>query len=311
VRVKKLVLLILVIIILLWAVFSYFYFFRQDPVDFLKQIRKQTIDFKKSPEFIYAINNEPGRELDYPASVLVVRNTIYISDVRSSSVHVYDYNGKYKTSLVPGSAKFRAPYGLTSDGSHLYVADVTLRKIFVFDLDGKYQNEFKVNQELAGPGVILFKDNKLFVADQPKHKILLFDLAGNLLSSFGEEGHGKGQLYFPHGLAVDDKGVLYVSDGGNNRIVVFGPDGSHLRDIGVDLLSPRGLSMDNEGNLWVAAGLVSKIHIYKPDGTKMAEFGKFGAGYGQVSLPNGVFVDQNQRVYITEFGNGRVSVFRN
>ena len=61
----------------------------------------------------------------------------------------------------------------------------------------------------------------------------------------------------PEGLAVDDRGILYLCDAGNNRILKFGSDLTPLKELGgfgsepgmFNL--PRFVTIDNRLNIWV------------------------------------------------------------
>ncbi|MCB9858026.1 MAG: cytochrome c3 family protein [Phycisphaerales bacterium] len=77
---------------------------------------------------------------------------------------------------------------------------------------------------------------------------------GEVVSSF--EIDGAGSLKMPTDVAVDSEGRVYVADGSNDRVVVFGPDGAlieSIRAIGGEALSrPVGVAVDAEGRLYVA-----------------------------------------------------------
>lgn len=308
VKIRKLLILNLVIISIITVGLIYSYYYILDPSDSIKGIT-HAVDYNKPPKFLFAINNEPDHPLDNPSAVLVMKNKIYVSDTGNGRLLVFDYNGKFERYLKPGDDSFKAPYGLAFDGSVLYVADPGSRKIFIFNSKGIFLKVFETKVKLASPGVLLFQKGKLYVSDQLLHKVLVFDTAGNLLRSYGSEGHQEGQLYFPHGLVVDNKDSVFVADSGNDRIQVFKSDGSTVEVIGDRISAPRGLARDGNGNLWVVEGLANKLQVLKTDGTVVAVFGEPGKDYGQISLPNGVYIDQNNRIYVTEFGNSRVSVF--
>jgi len=67
----------------------------------------------------------------------------------------------------------------------------------------------------------------LYVADTFNNRIQEFTSNGTFLTSFGTAGSGNGQLAYPHGIAVDGSGNVYVADTGNpsgtsnNRVEVF------------------------------------------------------------------------------------------
>ena len=311
-KTKKLVITLLLIVLISVLAFGYFYVIGQSPVDVIKSVVPASAP--SPPQFLFAINNEPAHPLDRPMAAVVVNNRIFVSDAGKNQVLVFDYNGKFEKYLKPGDASFKGPYGLTFDGTNVYAADTRAGKIYVFDANGDYKRVFSVQGvTLAGPGVILAQAGKLYVSDLQNHKIFVFDLQGRLLDAYGKEGQGEGELSFPHGAAVDDKGSIYVADSGNNRIVVFNADGSVRQTIGggdnSEILTPRGLVKDRNGNFWVVLGMANKIRVCRPDGSKVMEFGQEGQDYGQLSLPNGVYIDANNRVYITEIGTSRISVF--
>ena len=66
------------------------------------------------------------------------------------------------------------------------------------------------------PGALHVADDLVGVDDAPGlgHRVSIYDLKGNLVSRFGkaEEGEGPGQFIAPHGIAVDSKGDIYVSE---------------------------------------------------------------------------------------------------
>ena len=84
---------------------------------------------------------------------------------------------------------------------------------------------------LAGPkGLAFGRDGRLFVADTENHVIRAIDLGTGVITTVlgtGERGDGPEtdpldcQLARPHGLCVDDQGVLYVSDSEAHRIRVL------------------------------------------------------------------------------------------
>jgi tripartite motif-containing protein 2/3/tripartite motif-containing protein 71 len=52
------------------------------------------------------------------------------------------------------------------------------------------------------------------------------------VKTFGENGHGKGQLNRPRSIALSDNGEIAIADLGNHRIQIFSLDGKYLREFG-------------------------------------------------------------------------------
>lgn len=83
-------------------------------------------------------------------------------------------------------------------------------------------NELQVSfANLGTPFSMAVDSNDVFVAEKRNHRVSVFDPNGHYLTCFGSKGSGPGQFNLPSGIAVDKEGKLYVSDTGNNRVVVF------------------------------------------------------------------------------------------
>jgi hypothetical protein len=83
---------------------------------------------------------------------------------------------------------------------------------------------------------------------------------GTVLRRWGSQGTGPGQFQFdgpvgdPHSrIAVGPRGLVYVSDSGNDRVQVFTADGRFVKQFGSNqLLSPDFLVVDEAGNTYIA-----------------------------------------------------------
>jgi uncharacterized protein (TIGR03663 family) len=152
--------------------------------------------------------------------------------------------------------------------------------------------------------------------------------------SFGSNGNAAGQLNNPSSAVTDAQGNLYVADTNNNRISVFAPDGTFLRDIGSfgsddgQLFEPRGVALDAQGFIYVADTWNARVAKFDPAGTFVTAWGigseDFGNGRratptdgtlaGNAAQPLGFFgprgiaLDADGRVYIADTGNKRIVV---
>jgi uncharacterized protein (TIGR03663 family) len=151
--------------------------------------------------------------------------------------------------------------------------------------------------------------------------------------AIGAPGKETGQLDQPHGLAVDAKGNIYVSDSSLHRVTVFGPDGALLRTIGEfgsgpgQFNEPHGVAVDAQGNLYVADTWNARIDKFDPSGKFLKSWGTgqpdqsgrlltitdgTEAGNAAAPLgfygPRGVVVDPQGNVYISDTGNKRIVV---
>ena len=114
-----------------------------------------------------------------------------------------------KTSGSPSTLELTEVWRLdTGDDA---VADFGLVDIGAFDIDGK--------------------GNVYFAADRSNETaVLKFDANGRPAASFGRRGQGPGEIQDAAALFVSAADEVAVTNAGNNRLTVFGPDGKHLRE---------------------------------------------------------------------------------
>jgi hypothetical protein len=117
----------------------------------------------------------------------------------------------------------------------------------------------------------------------------------------------------PQGIALDARGLIYVSDWGkSHQVKVLGPDGKLVRTIGrpgvprvgpynpLHMNHPKGLTIASDGRLWVAENwLVPKrISIWGPDGDLV------NAMYGPTWYGGGGSLDPRDRARFFVHGDG-------
>jgi DNA-binding beta-propeller fold protein YncE len=104
------------------------------------------------------------------------------------------------------------------------------------------------------------------------------------VASFGSDGEAAGQLSAPSGMAVAADGSVYVADTGNDRVSVFGPDGT-FRFAFAAGVGPGGVC------------------------TSVCGRGTGGDAPGGLANPEGVAISGSGDVYVADTGNNRISVF--
>lgn len=59
----------------------------------------------------------------------------------------------------------------------------------------------------------------IFITDREAHQLKIFSNEGVLLHTLGHEGRSPGNFLFPTGLAIDEQGNLFVTDGKDNAML--------------------------------------------------------------------------------------------
>ena len=170
-----------------------------------------------------------GQPFNRPTSAAIMPSSgdIYITDgYGNSRIHVYSGEGEYKFSwgdpgIDPG--QFIRPHNIAIDSEEqVYIVDRECHRIQVFNPKGTFITMW--NNIHRPDSMILWQDyiyigelnGMAGVDDAPGlgHRVGIYDLKGNLVCRFGalEEGEGPGKFTAPHGIAVDSKGDLYVSE---------------------------------------------------------------------------------------------------
>ena len=170
-------------------------------------------------------------QFSYPRSITVHPTTgqIFIADTFNHRIQVLNKDLTYSHSFGKrGSSpeQFNEPYDVTFDNEGcLYVSDCENHCIKKFTSTGQYISTFSSEGSNPGqisyPTSIIIDNNLLYVSELVNNRISIFDTNGCFIHCFGKGGSGEGEFNSPFGITVDLLGNLYVSDWGNNRLVVL------------------------------------------------------------------------------------------
>lgn len=273
---------------------------------------------------IYGGFGEEG--LNKPMDAAIIGQFIYVTDTNNKRVQVFDMGGTpiFKFGEEGEKAgQFTFPYGIDGDSrGYVYVADLYNGAVSIFDAKGKfikYFAETNASEKLIeAPGGLRINDNKLYVTDIMQGKVQVFDMNGKKLMEVGKPGLKDGEFRAPNAVTVDRDGNIYVVDTGNQRVQVFDKTGKYLRKFNGSpngkgnsvFVNPRGIGIDSRGIIYVVSNLTHYIYGYDKDGKQLFVFGGNGSANDKFALPNGLFIDNNDQILITDTTNQRVAVFQ-
>jgi Domain of unknown function (DUF5018)/IPT/TIG domain/NHL repeat len=112
------------------------------------------------------------------------------------------------------------------------------------------------NAKFSGPVGIYLKNNLVYVADEGNHAIRVVDYDNAKVTTLfgtGTSGNVDGnfadvKLNLPSNVVVDDAGLVYVTDRGNNSLRVFDTRNQTSQTLLTGLNAPYGLAIDKTGS---------------------------------------------------------------
>jgi DNA-binding beta-propeller fold protein YncE len=233
----------------------------------------------------------PG-QFDAPYDVAVDSHQhLYVGDNLNNRVDVFDAQSLGFLGIFGGFGRtpglfsiVRGVSGLSDDPlGGVAVADTANNRIHVYNADGGLTAAWGIAGRSTGyftrpRGVAFAPDGGIAVADSFNHRIQRIDPDGTfngqlgLISTFNgyaTEGSATGQFSLPAAVAYDSLGDTVVADTGNDRVVVFGTDGSVLRTTAPgQLADPQALTPGPvPGSVFIADTANNRIVLLAADGT--------------------------------------------
>lgn len=244
------------------------------------------------------------------------RGDVFVFHRAEPPVLVFRPTGEFVRSF--GEKLFASPHGLRIDrDENVWVTDNAAHTVVEFDHDGRVLLTLG-ERGVAGEDdrhfnkpadVAVAANGDIFVADgYGNSRVAKFDKTGRFLRAWGRKGKGEGEFNLPHAVRLDSKGRVYVGDRENNRIQVFEPDGTFVRQLAQGV-APFGLFITDDDTLFVADGRVNRVVKMTLDGRVLAAWGHTGAGPGEFRMPHGITVGRDGAVYVTEIDGKRVQKF--
>jgi hypothetical protein len=153
-------------------------------------------------------------------------------------------------------------------------------------------------------------------ADPP---VIEFDPGGRVVKTWGS-----GSLVWPHGIRVDRRGFLWITDGRaadgkGQQVFKYTRDGQLVMTLGTAGVSgatdstfngPTDVAVAPNTDIFVADGHGnSRIVKFTKDGQFIKAWGRKGSGPGEFDVPHTLAFDGQGRLLVGDRGNKRIQVF--
>ena len=202
---------------------------------------------------------------------------------------------------------------VTPDGERIYVAESGgERMVRAYDRDGQELFSFappKSQPAMRAPVYLaLDSSGQVYVSDRIRHSVDVYDAGGNYLHSLKSPVP---ETWSPLGLRFDAAN-LYLTDvtKGKHRVIALNQDnalietfGREGRGTGPDELSfPNSVVVDPRGRMYVSDSNNARIQVFDRGGALLYTVPGF-------SLPRGMTLDADQRLYVVDAVGHIVKVF--
>ncbi|MFN0055798.1 MAG: twin-arginine translocation signal domain-containing protein [Planctomycetales bacterium] len=192
-------------------------------------------------------------EFQLPGSIAIGPDgLVYVPDQGNSRVQKFTREGKFvgkwgELGSAPGQfgggqaagGRFAGPQFVAFDrAGNVYTTDAALDRVQKFTPEGKLLGFWgsessdpggfgpppvdKNGNPITGGPISLCVDpqDRIWVS-ATNHRVQQFTNDGEFLQRLGGDGSEPGQFHYPHGVALDSRGCLYVADTMNGRIQKF------------------------------------------------------------------------------------------
>lgn len=248
-------------------------------------------------------------ELNYPSSIYVQDQLIFVADTLNHKIQVFNKAGLFLTQFGKfgnGAGQFISPRGITLDAQkNIWVADTFNHRIQQFSPQGEFIKEFgqygKGKGEFNQPMDIQFgPDQSIYVVDSGNHRIQKFSGDLNFIKSFGSFGSGKKQFNLPRRIFITSDSLLYITDMNNHRVQKFSLDGQWLGEFGQygqkpgELFLPEGIFQFEKKYIIISECGNMRLSVFDLKGKYLFSLGSLGGGDGNFFFPSSIFIHENE-----------------
>jgi len=283
-----------------------------------------------APELDYVAVAEP---LGFPAGTTLAgaaasvafdsKGHLFVLTRGQPSLYEFDNNGKFIRSF--GEGLFTRSHGLKIDkDGNIWATDVGAHTVMKISPQGQVlltlgtkgqRGAWDASTQLLNEpnDIAIGRNGDLFVVQghtpgaMGDPRVLKFDKNGKFIKSWGGKGKEPGKFDVAHGIAIDAKGLLWVTDRENQRIQVFDADGKFIRELKYAGL-PCSLDIGSQ-YIYMVNGFADQVLRMDLDGKVLAATGKPGKGIGEFGEAHVLAVSPKGEIYVADSVNAAVQKF--
>lgn len=234
-----------------------------------------------------------------------------------------------------GRGQFDQPRGIavSADGERIYVVDMGNARVEQFDAVGAFIDEWggasdpdvsfeRTDIGLGPTGIATGPNGLVYVADTWNHRVVVLDNTGRMVHEFGafadtadapDASIESGSFFGPRAIAIHND-EIFVVDTGNERVQVFGMDGSFIRAFGGNgatpsqFVEPVGIAISADGRVFVADSGNGRISVWSTIGEPLEQW-TVEAWAGSTYFEPYLAFDDAGLLYASSSATGSIEVF--
>lgn len=240
----------------------------------------------------YMINRETERNTN--PRTITVGYSVRIMNKLHADTGPFDLFDGSSPGPGGGLGQLDLPAGIDvgEDGT-IYVLNAGNARIDRFDSTGAFLGiwngqveaplQLSWNGQQGGTGLHVGPDGLIYIADTWNHAVVVVNPNGTVVRVLGNRGtqtditdggdpmSDQGLFFGPRDIAVTNDRI-YVTDTGNERVQVFGMDGTFITAFGGfgegdgQFVEPTGIAVAPDGRVWVADSGNSRLQVFDADG---------------------------------------------
>lgn len=202
-------------------------------------------------------------------------------------------------------------------GSRVAISDSNAHCVRVLDLESNrcVRVDHAGATPLDAPIGVAWGGDLLFVSDPPRGAVDAFEIDESKATHV--RTLAPGQLSRPTGLAYDDlRGLLYVCDSAQHRVVALDASGAIAKSIGApggndgEFRFPVHVACSGDGSIAIADSMNFRVQRFSAeDGKFLGAFGRKGDAAGDLALPKGVAADASGNLWVVDAHFENVQAF--
>lgn len=179
--------------------------------------------FDENGEFDRALFRRGEHPLERPSAVALSADgrTIYVIDAPRNAIVALNREGEVN-SVFELPEQRSGPAALSVVNNQLYILTAQRHKIYELNPAGRSRGELRFDGIDVPMSFVFDHGRRRFLASNPRSAtVQVFNEDGQNLGAFGQYGDGVDQMRHVDSLYVDPRGLIYVVDSHDGKVLVF------------------------------------------------------------------------------------------